>query len=1244
MSYKPQVLKPSTEQEFETLCAHIYGEIYKCNTPAMYGRRGQKQYGLDVLVYKNNLNKSSNRIGIQCKHVAKLPFDGKNKITIVKEIAKADSGQQKISQLIIATSLPSDQKLTDSVNAMSDERVKKGMFPVEIQFWNDIENLISNTKILSERYYSNLNYSGKITLAKELFDKERYLDSIKSFKPDDFILMNPIEKYESYYILANCYYLIEQNDKFIDFALKLQSFEWYDEQYNVITIIDNIINSNADNTLKIIETYIDKDPDNFQYQVFKYLLNLNQGNIKHFRNLPQGVRDSYSIKCGYMRYYSNHYQFDEYDVIEKLISEKERLKPTYIILSIESSLLRYAETKSQYHCIEAELNSLESNLNINQIDVPSLKKYAINSIITSNCVINNEESVKHYYKLTKTTQCGILPETVINLVSFTKRNSDKAFFLKVYKDQSNSEIKKYLIDGLYHFGEMEELNSIVKLNDAIERPLLNEIKSFTAVNQLNDIDFSNFIDAEDLFTTNTLRGLALLGLKLYITKNARFEELNKIISSISTPDSDLKALLADYYFQTEQYKESSKILETLIDENTEEYLLIIQLESLMKSFQYQKAKHFIDKHMNNFDKYLNSFASLVNQIDNLTKDFSASEELLPKLVRFKNTSWYWHLRLSLSERTQNIGRLKKDINLIPLNLDDDPVNTCWIASYETQHSRQKQAVERIINLWRSNPANLSILTSIQDLLQSFMTSSRYTKAFKTQGNIFFDNSPTKVIDGCYISYAQESNPEYIFIDSKANFESSNTVTSPDTNLGKQFLNKVVGETFELTGKFGIKRKVEIKEILSTPLGIFRSNSEIASDANSPFNMVSFSVDIESHEGTKAFLKDLEQFTGSDEQFEKQLTVYQTNPVTLQNLSKFIGRDITEIIYGWTRDSRFPLRTIDTQYTIDMDMEEVKNLLVSKPEAVIDLFTLIELKRSDSLNLITDHISLYAPLSLLSELELLHKKNFYNYNDDKAPMTICSIDNKVSLVSMDINLLQARSNDLEFLIDYIESSVTTIPAYGDNSNSKIIEALNEFLPESDKAVIRLCQEMQLPLLSLDARLRALNHQASAKSINFYDYLSFLEPKIGINRIKAFNTFQFVHNRNCMDFDIDFIIKSALKNNVYLNLTVNKLLNHFSLTTDFKFGIELLAFFIKQLFLRAIRPTTNFIERIAGIYFYHLSIYNKLDFDNHKAQINSYFIKKLLPPPISINSVEDLNLVKENTLYIIHGTANPCLDAK
>lgn len=1239
MTYKPQILLPSTEQEFEAFCAHVYGEIYNCTTPAMYGRRGQKQYGLDVLVYKDNLNKASNRTGIQCKHVKTLTFDGSAKVTVVKEVEKADSGKQQISRLIIATTLPSDQKLTDAVNALSDERFNNGKFPVEIQFWNDVENYIANSIVLSQRYHSNSNYSEKIKQAKENFDKERYSEVISSLTVDDIKLMNHIEKYEAYYLLANCYYLIEQNDKFTHYASKVKDFEWCDEMRNVLIIIENIICNYTDSAIKIVESYISKDPNNTRYQALKYLIEINQGNITDFENLPEAVKNTYSIKLNYMRYYSNHNQFDKYDEIEKLIDKNERLKPSFIILSLESSLLKYATPKNQHHYIEAELNSLELNLNINQIDVPSLKMYAINSIITANCVINNEESVKHYYKLTKTTQCGMLPETIINLVSFTKRNSEKAFFLKVYEDNSNSGITKYLIDGLYHFGEMDELNYIINSNSEIEGALTNEIRSFIAVNQLNNTDFLKLVDEVDLFSNNTLRGLALLGLRLYGTNDEKFDKLNVTISSINTPDNDLKTLLADYYFKTKQYRACSDTLDTLINESNEEYLLIIQIHSLIESFQYQKAKDFVDQNSHNFNKYLGDFASLVSKLGNKTQDFSAAEMLLPRLDKYSNLSWYWRLKLFLSIHNDNIGQLKKDTRLIPLDLDNNPADICWLASYELRYSKQEKAIERVINLWRSNPTDLGVLSAIQDLLLDTMLSRK----FPNNSNPLFDLNFAEVVDSCFVSYFEENELKGKYIDSKSSGKNLDIIISPNDELGQQFLGKAVGEEFEIIGKFGVRRNIKIEEILSIPLAIYRKNMEMTSDINNPFNMVSFTADFNTEEGIARFIKDINQTSRSNEQLERQLKTYQENPMTIMCLADYVGKDISEITYSWLSDSRFTLRTIDDHYTVDINIDELEILLEKQSPVVIDLFTLLELQRLEILDFITSNLSIYIPKILLTNLKALSDRHMYEYKGGDKPLSIHSNDNNFTVNEMDIQLLEKRSNDLKFLVEYVESNMQVTPAYGNNSNSKIIEALNSFLPETDKSIIRLCQEKSIPLLSLDARLRALAHQAGVDTINFHDYL-LLSNSADKSRYIDFQTKQFIDNRNAADFKIHNLLDFALKSNNSLNIVVNKFINHMSLHYDFDLILKQLGVLINIIISKEIMPTNGFIERVCEILFCNLANYNKLDFDNHKMSLNSYFETYFHRRPIRVDIFENMKTVKDNTLYIIYGTSRPLLCAR
>ncbi len=63
MNHTLNIPLPSTEQDFESMCSHIFGKLYSCTLPAMYGRRGQKQYGLDILIHENDLLNKAQELG-----------------------------------------------------------------------------------------------------------------------------------------------------------------------------------------------------------------------------------------------------------------------------------------------------------------------------------------------------------------------------------------------------------------------------------------------------------------------------------------------------------------------------------------------------------------------------------------------------------------------------------------------------------------------------------------------------------------------------------------------------------------------------------------------------------------------------------------------------------------------------------------------------------------------------------------------------------------------------------------------------------------------------------------------------------------------------------------------------------------------------------------------------------------------------------------------------------------------------
>jgi tetratricopeptide (TPR) repeat protein len=139
-----RINKPSDEYQFEAMCARIYGEVYGDKSPKRNGRRGQGQAGVDVFV-----RAPEGIVGIQCKRYK----DGGLKLKhVIGEIEAASRSAVSIFRLIIATTAASDAQLQGEVLNLSMEREKSGMFPVEIDFWEEVEAHINGNPKLQALY------------------------------------------------------------------------------------------------------------------------------------------------------------------------------------------------------------------------------------------------------------------------------------------------------------------------------------------------------------------------------------------------------------------------------------------------------------------------------------------------------------------------------------------------------------------------------------------------------------------------------------------------------------------------------------------------------------------------------------------------------------------------------------------------------------------------------------------------------------------------------------------------------------------------------------------------------------------------------------------------------------------------------------------------------------------------------------------------------------------------------------
>lgn len=129
---------PKNWQDFETLCLRLWGEIWNIPDEIEYNSdNAQGQHGVDIYGPVDGGLKYN---GIQCKNKKLNLIDGSpNRISITDvkaEIEKAKEFKPALNKLIIATSLPKDQKVEEFIRIQSVEQVSSGLFSTQICFWD----------------------------------------------------------------------------------------------------------------------------------------------------------------------------------------------------------------------------------------------------------------------------------------------------------------------------------------------------------------------------------------------------------------------------------------------------------------------------------------------------------------------------------------------------------------------------------------------------------------------------------------------------------------------------------------------------------------------------------------------------------------------------------------------------------------------------------------------------------------------------------------------------------------------------------------------------------------------------------------------------------------------------------------------------------------------------------------------------------------------------------------------------
>jgi len=168
---KAQIPPPESENDFEDLCLEIAKELWQDPEAYKIGTRGQEQSGVDVCA-ANAMGKGL-VYGIQAKKKKALTNQKLTKTDINGTLEGAEKFEPKLDKIVIAATSSRDANLQPFIVEKKHERSKKGKFPFEVWFWEDVEYILREKCQESYINYltSILPQSSIETLSKDIIEE-----------------------------------------------------------------------------------------------------------------------------------------------------------------------------------------------------------------------------------------------------------------------------------------------------------------------------------------------------------------------------------------------------------------------------------------------------------------------------------------------------------------------------------------------------------------------------------------------------------------------------------------------------------------------------------------------------------------------------------------------------------------------------------------------------------------------------------------------------------------------------------------------------------------------------------------------------------------------------------------------------------------------------------------------------------------------------------------------------------------
>lgn len=1108
-----EINKPTNEDQFEDMCAVVYGELFGDPAPQKNGRRGQKQFGVDVFVR----SATGIRIGVQAKRYA----DGRLTIDhVIKEVDEADKGIA-ISRLIVATTAANDVGLIKDVQKLSDEREVQGKFPVQIDGWEDICRHIRTFPRLQQHYAPNAPGAAfyrieeqhqamllavqalagmsatNVTLPAGRADStNRFVtsqldgigDLLKACRfreaqdsvtriGSDMSLFDDHQQARWYYLRGNCtWHLASAADAAADF---LKAAELYpdDDKLAAGGARAFLLRGDSAQSLARAKQALERWPASLPVWLVYANAAMVEGAPLGMEDLPANLRDNAdvlqtlawgkfrqgdlaaSVDLAALGARGEGASFFSRAAWLGLALQKAAGSPSAFafgaipppdLAGLSAAVEDFADRRSRLWDVQARSSVDETAAHLAMAFVV-LKRFDDALAVVADA--------RSRGRLTG----GLLRQEM----DVFHRRGDAATAIA----KGREGLSLLQPEGLALLGEIAAHEGDVACVDAV-RARVDE--AFAGETKLHDVlwamrvlalwrsdkrdEVAQAVEAANLATSTSITCVAAgARFLLWINRPEQAEVLiNRAVELLGDkPPEEACIVVAEMLFGARRYAQAIPLYAPLVRASEQSDLHDRLLCCYVRTGARRKARDLLaslpDGWMEN-----DATRSLAVELANSAADFPLMEQLADaELRRFPTKAGSWTFKLSVALRTRSLSEVAQLVAQLPQVLDGEPRQHARLAAADFRYGDSKKGMRRLYRQYRQDVESGDAAASY--VIPIVSTSDTPPLLEDVLGAVR-PGATVTLVNELGATLVVPIDPSDVDVAASSKFFSA---AAPEV---VPLLGAKVGDEVTLPGGFGQARTYRVTAIRSTYRHLLEQAHAVVSGSVKPIEHLA-SVPVVTKDGQADFSYMQAQLAQMDEHSDKVFDAYRSGIVTLGACAQMLGRNNIELVAGWSNEWPQLQVAMGTQEEIqaaDAILQDRGNVYV------IDTATLCELARIGCLKTLA---TLPRVLVTTTTRDIVMNEFDEALNDHSVGRT-GRHNGQLYYVESTAEDKAQRVAFMQSIADAISAQCEVHPAYGPAEPVEGLGLAGEVLQPDEYSSMLLAAEHGAVLFSLDWRLRLL----------------------------------------------------------------------------------------------------------------------------------------------------------------------------